>query len=328
MPGEGLGRHLDDPAQTPYGPSDPDDAYDVAAVGDLIVDRRVPLDAVPDDVHDGWRDADWYPCPGESMVVDDIPAAVDDYVDATAPGGKGPNQATAAARAGADTALLGEAGGHEAVDALADDGIATDYLSGDGDPGAAYLLVDEDGDNRIPCVLADGNGPDRVARYDDVLRSADVALLTNGEPDPVVTAALDALDGSGTTVVYDPSPIDGAAAHLDHRVIDIATPNEHEYAALADELDAFDGTVIETRADGAVVDDTVHVRSPDVDPVDTTAAGDTFNGYLAAAIADGADLYRAAADAVHAASLSVTRAGARPAIPSHGAVAAFHDDYA
>jgi len=325
MPGEGLGRHLGDTAQTTYGPSD--DAYDVAAVGDLIVDRRVPLTAVPDDVHGDWQDEPWYPGPGESMVVDDVPAAVDDYVDATAPGGKGPNQATAAARAGADTALLGEAGGHDAVDALADDGVATDYLAADGAPGAAYLLVDEDGDNRIPCVLADGE-EDRVTRDDDVLRSADIALLTNGEPDPVVAAALDALDGTDTTVVYDPSPIDGAAAHLDDDAVDIATPNEHEYAALEDAFDAFDGTVIETRADGAIVDGTVHVRSPAVDPVDTTAAGDTFNGYLAADLADGADLYRAVEDAVHAASLSVTREGARPAIPSHGAVAAFRDDCA
>lgn len=322
MAGEGLGKDLHETDETPVSlRGGADTRYDVVAVGDLIVDHVVDYAAAPD-----WDQEDWMPGPGESMVVDDVPDAVHDYIEEALPGGRGPNQAVAAASAGATTAALGT-GGDEDVQALLEDaGVDTTHMRDGYETGDAYVMVEEDGDNRIPCVLGDSMDTAYVDDVRETVQDADYVLVSNGEPDAVLSHLLDALNGmAGPDVIYDPAPLDGAGELLQHDAIDYVTPNEEEYDALRGKLERFDGTVIRTRSDGAIVDGQLHVYAPDVEPVDTTGAGDTFNGYLAAGLADGKQLVDAVEDAVYAASLSVTRDGAQPAIPDRNEVDAFHN---
>lgn len=334
MAGEGLGRVLgDDPSkQADYwlGSARYDDTATVASLGDLIVDRILPLGQVPEDTYEVWEDGDWWPGPGESLEVEQVPDDVQRYAAETLPGGKATNQAAAAASAGAETAYLGRVGEDAPLDLLRERGVdlsATDTRDRPG--GEAYIFLDEDGDNRIACTRPGGGltTPDYARGVDDEMADADVVLLTNGERDDTLSYVLDTLEGENTTVVYDPSPIPGAERWLEHEAVDYATPNEHEYAALEDNLVASDATVIRTHADGADVDDRYSVEAPDIDPVDTTGAGDTFNGYLAAGLAAGMDEEAAVEDAVYAASLSVTREGAMPSVPERSEVDAFEAEH-
>lgn len=330
MAGEGLGKALHDADQTVWtgSPTGGKQAYDVVSVGDLIIDHTVPYDTVDEAVRQEWADADWFPEAGESMVVDDVPDAVHDYIEDTVPGGKGPNQAVAAAAAGAETLLLGAGRESDVVNAMAQRGVDTSYLQ-DGEPGEAYVFVEENGENRIPCVLGDAVGADDIdAVYDDIgdeITSADYVLMTNGGPQEPLEALLDRFDAmdDAPSVIYDPSPIADAEQLLDYDCVDIVTPNEQEYDALKEYLDAGGATIVRTHADGATVNDRYTVHAPDVDPEDTVGAGDTFNGYLAAGLSEGMTEQEAVEYAVHAASLSVTRAGAQPAIPDADEVNAF-----
>jgi len=178
----------------------------------------------------------------------------------------------------------------------------------------------------------------------DTLWDADCVVLQNELPVDAVLGALDALADSGEaaaggaggraggrsgerpTVVYDPAPADESAERvLAHECVDVVTPNAGEYARLRAAIDAFDGVVVETRgADGVAVTPgsrgpwtgaAFERRPPAVDPVDTTGAGDVFDGFLAAELARGTDFPRAVAVAVVAAALSTTSEGVQTAVP-------------
>ncbi|WP_256296869.1 PfkB family carbohydrate kinase [Haloarchaeobius salinus] len=270
----------------------------------------------------------WFPDAGETVRVDAVPAAVRDDLTETFLGGKGANQAVAAAAAEADASLLGCVGDdedeHAVVETLAERGVAVDGLERvDGPTGYAAIVVDETGENHI-AIVAGANGrvtPAYARRHGDHLRDADCLLLQNELRAEATLAALDEVSGTGRrpTVVYDPAPADGAGAVLSHDAVDVVTPNEGEAAALSDALDAFDGTVVRTLGENGVVvedgDDEFRVDSPAVDPVDTTGAGDVFAGYLAAELGEGSGLRRAVQLATIAAALSTTMEGVQTAVP-------------
>ncbi|MFD1647504.1 PfkB family carbohydrate kinase [Haloarchaeobius litoreus] len=271
----------------------------------------------------------WFPGAGETVRVDAVPADIHDDLTETFLGGKGANQAVAAAAAGADASLLGCVGDdedeHAVVETLAARGVAVDGLERvDGPTGYAAIVVDETGENHI-AIVAGANGrvtPAYARRQGDRLRDADCLLLQNELPADAILAALDELSGveRRPTVVYDPAPADGADAVLAHDAVDVVTPNEGEAAALSDALDGFDGTVVRTLgARGVAVDtgdEAFHVGSPTVDPVDTTGAGDVFVGYLATEFGDGASLRAAVELAAVAAALSTTAEGVQTAVPT------------
>ncbi|MFC4408720.1 PfkB family carbohydrate kinase [Haloarchaeobius iranensis] len=271
----------------------------------------------------------WFPDAGETVRVDAVPAAVRDDLTETFLGGKGANQAVAAAAAGADASLLGCVGEDEAehavVETLAERGVTVDGLERvDAPTGYAAIVVDETAENRI-AIVAGANGrvtPAYARRHADRLRDADCLLLQNELPAAASLAALDELSAAGRrpTVVYDPAPADGAERVLAHDAVDVVTPNESEAAALAELLADFDGTVVRTLGARGVavetVDDSFHVDSPTVDAVDTTGAGDVFAGYLAAALGDGAALRAAVERAAVAAALSTTAEGVQTAVPA------------
>jgi ribokinase len=284
------------------------------------------------------------PGPGQTVTGGDL---------ARYQGGKGGNQATAAARLGARVAVVGAVGddemGRQARSALASEGIDVAGLAvSSRATGVALIVVDPRGENLI--TVAPGANDEVHAVHVRTALAAlapgpdDVVLVCREIPPDGVLAALEVGRDAGSTTILNPAPADGLdAATL--ALADILTPNETELALLgglgsargnpetaarqvlagqptdAGEGDAHGRAVVVTlgaagalivRAAGAAV----AVPAPAVEVVDTTGAGDTLNGALAAGLADGLDLAGAVRRAVAAAALSTTRPGARGGMPT------------
>ncbi len=247
-------------------------------------------------------------------------------------GGKGQNQAVAAARAGASTVFLAAVGdddfGRRTRDGLAEDGIDLTLLRTSIAPtGTALIAVDDRGENTI-IVEAGANAELTGLTETDILAltSADVLVMQLEIPLETVAAAARAARVGGTTVILNAAPIrDLPRALLDD--IDILVVNEHEAAHLAGrgDVSALAPVVIVTLgAEGAVLHqrglDDISVPAPRVAAVDATGAGDTFCGALAASLAEGSGLEKSLRFAVVAASLSVQHPGAVPSIPHRAAI--------
>ena len=267
------------------------------------------------------------PSPGETVLATE---------QARHMGGKGLNQAVAAARAGAATLFVGAVGddpaGDELTSALADAGVATDVLRrAPGPSGTALITVQADGENTI--VVASGANASLTGLTDSeatAIESASVLVMQLELPLVAVVAGSEAASRHDCTVVLNAAP----ARSLDDSLlglVDVLVVNEHEAALLAANPDAdasaaarvlrgrCTAVVVTLGGAGAlVVDDSgeTTVPAPAAQVVDTTGAGDTFTGYLAAGLAAGLDLTSAARRAVVAGSISVERAGAVPSIPT------------
>jgi ribokinase len=249
-------------------------------------------------------------------------------------GGKGANQAVAAARAGARVGFVGAVGddemGRVAADELASEGIDLSGLARlpDAPTGIALITVDARGDNQIAVASGANARVDRglVEAALERLDLGDVAVCLLGFEVPVEAAfaAAEWLAPRGVTLVLDPAPpqaIPGALLGL----APILTPNRVEAAALTGEgdpgraarhLSAQTGApaIVTLGAEGIILaeDDRVErVPAPIVEAVDSTGAGDVFCGVLAARLAAGDELREAVEAASTAASGSVTRRGAR-----------------
>lgn len=265
------------------------------------------------------------------------------------PGGKGANQAVAAARLGARVSLVGCVGddgfGDRLLAALAADGVDAAHVHRrSGVPtGVASVTVSDDGLNAI--VLAAGANATLEARdveaAERLIAEASLLLCQLEVPLPTVAAAIEIAARHGTRVLLNPAP----AAKLDAATlgrVDFLVPNESEAGLLAgvevgdlatarqaaDELLAQGPrhVLLTLGADGvwlAAADGGGHFAAPRVEAVDSTAAGDTFIGGFAACVAAGGGLAEAVAFGQRAAALSVTRLGAQASIPSRREVEAF-----
>ncbi len=260
---------------------------------------------------------------------------------ATVPGGKGANQAVAAARLGATTAMIGRVG-DDAFGASLAAGLAEDRIDCRGlqttagtPTGLALIMVDDAGRNQI-VVVAGANGllaPADVDAAEHLLAGAQIVALQLEVPFETVEHTARRARALGVSVVLNPSPVRPLPPAL-LRCADYLVTHELEAASLAgapvdttsDAIAAGRplraqgaGTVLVTLgAAGAVIvglDGERHDPAPRVDAVDTTAAGDTFLGGLCAALVRGLDLPAAVAFGQAAAALCVTRPGARPSIP-------------
>ncbi len=294
------------------------DAPGVVVVGSANLDVVVP---VPH-----------HPVTGETVMGGD---------HALVPGGKGANQAVAAARQGAEVTFVGRVGADDAGTmlrmSLEEAGVLTTHLATDSEApsGIALIGVDDDGDNAIvvsPGANARVTAAD-VAAAAGAVAGAEVVLLQLEVPVEAVTAAADTATG---TVILNPAPAptepDSLPVKLLDRV-DVLVPNTIELAQLTgSDLSGDAGdlataarslgvdTVVVTRgsAGGLIVtdDDAIEVPAPTIAPVDTTGAGDSFCGALAAALAGGKSILEATERAVHAGAVAATRPGAQPSMPT------------
>ena len=255
-------------------------------------------------------------------------------------GGKGANQAVAAARAGSDVAFVGRIGTDRAGDALLarldESGIDTTHVIQDssGSTGTALIAVDNRGENTI-VVIPGVNAhlrPADVEAASDVIARCSILLLQLEIPLETVRYAAALAQRSGTTVILNPSPSQELPGSL-LDLVDILVPNEEEVAYLTGMGSPVDPTsaagmlcsngveaVVITlgRRGAAIVDGNgeTTIRAYDVEVVDSTGAGDAFVGNLAAALDSGSSLVEAARFASAAAALSVQTAGAQSSLPS------------
>ncbi|BDH10333.1 ribokinase [Streptomyces hygroscopicus] len=293
--------------------------YDVLVVGSANADLTVRVERRPG--------------AGETVTGTDLVESA---------GGKGANQAAAAARIGGRTALLARVGGDAYGELLlrAQHDAGTDVspviVDDAARTGTAMIIVDPDGDNSI--VVSPGANaaltPQDVAAAKDTIAAAAVLSLQLEIPMESVRAAASAAEQAGTRVVLNPSPAPEAAA-LAPELLAVADPlvvNEHE----ARQLSGLAGgtpaewaqalrergarsVVVTLGGDGALVLDAsgaAEVPGVRVKAVDTTGAGDAFTGALATRLARGDALPEAARFAVRVGAAAVTKPGAQPSYPT------------
>jgi ribokinase len=280
------------------------------------------------------------PVPGETIIGGTF---------STAAGGKGANQAVAAARAGGDVTLVARVGedmfGQQAKDGFVKDNINVDHVLNDKDApsGVALIFVGEDGENSI-AVASGANAnlsPSDVESASDAILSADILIMQLETPLETVQKAATIASEKGVKVILNPAP----ACELSDDIlsyVSILTPNESEAelltgikvqsekdaAAAADALMAkgIETVIVTMGAKGAFVvtaDSKELVGGFSVKAVDATAAGDVFNGTLAVAMAEGKPLKEAVKFANAAAALSVTKLGAQPSAPTREEIEKF-----
>jgi len=282
------------------------------------------------------------PGPGETLLGGKFSQAAD---------GKGANQAVAAARAGASTRFIARLGadmlGDQALAGFVKDGIDVSQITRDPKvaSGVALINVSTAGENAIT-VASGANAaltPAIMKKSAAAIKKAQCLVMQLETPLPTVAAAAQIAKKAGVKVILNPAPAQKLPPAL-LKNVDILTPNEHEArllcgVAVTDEASSKKaaealmkkgvGTVIITLGkEGAYVADKQtglrrHLPTYPAKRVDSTAAGDVFNGALAVALAEGKDLVDAICFANAAASLSIMKLGAQPSIPCRKQIDAF-----
>ncbi|MEJ2239234.1 MAG: ribokinase [Gemmatimonadales bacterium] len=297
----------------------------IVVVGSSNTDMIIKLDRIPR--------------PGETILGGDF---------STAAGGKGANQAVAVARAGGKVTFVARVGddvfGRQAVQRFVADGIDTSRVLTDSDApsGLALIFVDGSGENSIS-VASGANArltPDDVLSARDAIASADVLVAQLETPVDTVRAAVELAAEHGVRVVLNPAPAQPLGEEI-LRHVSVLTPNETEAELLtgievssdaaaleaAKKLNALgvDAVLITLGSRGAFLFDSDHadlVPGFEVKAVDTTAAGDVFNGALAVALAEDNPIAEAVRFANGAAALAVTKLGAQPSAPTRDEIEA------
>ncbi|CAH2395679.1 ribokinase [Mesorhizobium ventifaucium] len=287
----------------------------------IIVVGSINLDLI--------ANVDRLPAPGETVRGSGF---------TTAPGGKGANQALAAARAGAKVRMVGAVGkdnfATEALALLRDGKID---LSGVGETfastGTALIMVAGDGENVIAVVPGANDSVVTGDLSKAFMKKADVVLLQQEIPLQTVEAALDAARAAGAVTVLNTAPFRAEAAAFLGKA-DHVVANETEFdlygealslsgrdrpARMRDYAGKTGRTIVVTLGGDGVLAatpaDLLMVPALNITPVDTVGAGDTFCGYFAAGLSSGLPLDQALARAAAAGSLACLKPGAQPAIP-------------
>lgn len=250
----------------------------------------------------------------------------------TVPGGKGANQAVAAARLGAEVNMIGCVGedsfGEMILSNLKSNGVMTDYVEPvtGMESGTAHIILAE-GDNSIVVVKAanDRITPEYVDQAAEVIQAADIVLIQQEIPEETVIHVSELCAKYQVPLMLNPAPARPVPSSVIERAAYI-TPNEHEAAILfgdeplGDVLRRYPNKLIVTEGKRGVryFDGLQEVVVPGykVEAVDTTGAGDTFNGAFAVALSEGMSIADSLRFANRAASLSVMKFGAQGGMPS------------
>jgi len=272
------------------------------------------------------------PVPGETVLAGSF------FMN---PGGKGANQAVTVARLGGEVIFVSKVGndvfGKQSAQLFDEEGINTFYLlSDDALPsGVALITVDQEGENSI--VVASGANanlhPSDLQEAMKEITGARIILMQLEIPMETVQFVARHAAATGASVILNPAPMNTLTPELLHH-IDIITPNKTEaemlsgikvtdmesarHAAKVIYEKGVKNVVVTMGALGAVIcqaGKSTVVAAQKVEAIDTTAAGDVFNGALAVALSEGKDLQEAVRFACTAAAISVTRMGAQPSIP-------------
>ena len=271
------------------------------------------------------------PAPGETVLATGY---------AQIAGGKGANQAVAAARAGSSVNLVARLGadlyGDALLTSLREAGVLTEHVVRDegASTGTAHITVDPSGENMI-VVVPGANArlaPSDVDLALPAIQSSTLVVVQLEIPLETVQHAIAVARSAGVPVILNPAPAQPLSPELLHAVT-VLVPNGGELALLSGMGSPVDPataarllvstgvpTVIATLGpEGALVvtnDAAIEIDAPPVDAVDTTGAGDAFIGNLAYALDRGEEVEAAARFACYAATLSVTRRGAQPGMPT------------
>lgn len=287
------------------------------------------------------------PHPGETLLAREF---------IMVPGGKGANQAVAARRAGGWVTLVASVGddefGRQAIEHLHADGVNIRYINkhANTSSGVAMIFVDDQGENSIG-VASGANAalsPADVLHASQAIVDADVVLVQLETPLETVEATVSIAHGNDIPVILNPAPAYELPEAL-LRKVSLITPNHIEAEMLTgvhvtDRDSArraaarlhdrgVESVVVTMGSDGLVASSAegiIELDAYQVSVLDTTAAGDAFNGVLAAALAEGSLLREALRLANVAAAISVTRLGGQPSIPHRAEIDAFlrqHDEH-
>ena len=276
------------------------------------------------------------PVPGETVLGGDF------FMNA---GGKGANQAVAAARYGNRVVFVAKTGndlfGEQVRKSMKEDGIVTDYVFIDEEhpSGVALITIDQKAEN---CIVVAGGAnmylkPEDIDKAKEEILGGDVVLMQLETPIETVEYAAKMAAEAGVKVILNPAP--APAEPLSKELISnlyLITPNRSEASRLTGievtdlasaqraALALYDmgakNVIVTLGSEGSLVYDghmMMRVEAIKVEAVDTTAAGDTYNGVLASVIAEGKSLIDAVHEANIAGAISVTRMGAQPAAPTH-----------
>lgn len=265
------------------------------------------------------------------------------------PGGKGANQAVAAARAGGEVIFIGKIGndifGDEAIRNLRNDGINTDYvIRDDANPsGIALIVVDEKGENLITVAPGSNNNlqPSEIESLKEILQEARIVLLQMEIPFKTILSTISLAAKLRIPVILNPAPAPDQKIPSNILVkIGFITPNKTELANITTNLGyhrnepstktdimnrakslielGVQNVIVTLGVEGSLLinqNELLEIPAFRVQAIDTTAAGDCFNGSLAVALVEGKTTLDAIRFASAAAAISVTRMGAQPSLP-------------
>jgi ribokinase len=258
----------------------------------------------------------------------------------TFPGGKGANQAVAAARLGAEVNMLGKVGndlfGKKLKEILTQENVNVDFVdvTTNKETGTASIIISDD-NNRIIVVPGANNDvtPEWVSFHEEQIRKSDILLLQLEIPLESVKIAAQIAKKYKIPVILNPAPYQKLPTNLLNHVTYL-TPNEHEYKQLLkeatkEEFDLIRTKSIITKGDEGVEfllnNEKILINAQKVDVIDTTGAGDTFNGALAVELSKKQEIKNAVLFASIAGSLSVTKMGAQSGMPSLNDVKEFYE---